>query len=186
MSEPMITTADAGEQTVPVVEQAPVFQGPASQAELDRIIQTRLERERARFSDYDDLKAKVDAQKSEAERAVENARAEGAQSVTAKYQKRLFEAEVRTHAGALKFRDATDALSGFGDYAGLVSDDGVVDGDAIQKRLTEIAAQKPYLVDAQSTVAKRPTLKSRGTKTTDDQAKPSKAADALRAFAAGR
>ena len=157
-----------------------------TQADIDRVVQDRLARERQRYSDYDDLKAKVDAQKSEAEKAVEAARAEGAKEVASKYQKRLFEAEVRSHAAALKFRDAGDALSVFGDSEGLVSDDGSVDGAAIQKRLSEIASQKPYLVDAPSQVAKRPSLKSRGTKNTDGDAKPTRAADALRDWAAGR
>ena len=157
-----------------------------TQSEVDKIVQDRLARERAKFSDYDDLRAKVDASKSEAEKAVEAARAEGAKEVASKYQKRLFEAEVRSHAAALKFRDAGDALSVFGDSEGLVSDDGSVDGAAIQKRLSEIASQKPYLVDAPSQVAKRPSLKSRGTKNTDGDAKPTRAADALRDWAAGR
>lgn len=167
-------------------ESAPEQGRTFTQADIDKAVQDRLHRERQKFADYDELKAKVDAQKSEAERAVEAARAEGAKEVASKYQKRLFEAEVRSHAAALKFRDAGDALSVFGDSEGLVSDDGSVDGDAIAKRLTEIANAKPYLVDTPPQVAKRPTLKSRGTQTTDDQAKPSRAADALRAFAAGR
>lgn len=167
-------------------ESAPEQGRTFTQADIDKAVQDRLHRERQKFADYDELKAKVDAQKSEAEKAVEAARAEGAKEVASKYQKRLFEAEVRSHAAALKFRDAGDALSVFGDSEGLVSDDGSVDGDAIQKRLTEIASQKPYLVDAPSQVAKRPSLKSRGTKNTDGDAKPTRAADALRDWAAGR
>lgn len=167
-------------------ESAPEQERTFTQADIDKAVQDRLHRERQKFADYDELKAKVDAQKSEAEKAIEAARAEGAKEVASKYQKRLFEAEVRSHAAALKFRDAGDALSVFGDSEGLVSDDGSVDGDAIQKRLSEIASQKPYLVDAPSQVAKRPSLKSRGTKNTDGDAKPTRAADALRDWAAGR
>ena len=176
--------ADEATETTESAESAPVeAEKKFTQADIDRVVQDRLARERQRYSDYDDLKAKVDAQKSEAEKAVEAARAEGAKEVASKYQKRLFEAEVRSHAAALKFRDAGDALSVFGDSDGLVSDDGSVDGAAIQKRLSEIASQKPYLVDAPSQVAKRPTLKSRGTKNTEGQAKPARAADALREWA---
>lgn len=50
------------------------FTPPASQDELNRIIADRLARERAKFADYDDLKAKADqlqaledAQKTEAQ-----------------------------------------------------------------------------------------------------------------------
>ncbi len=179
--------ADEATETTEGAESAPVeAEKKFTQADIDRVVQDRLARERQRYSDYDDLKAKVDAQKSEAEKAIEAARAEGAKEVASKYQKRLFEAEVRSHAAALKFRDTGDALSVFGDSEGLVSDDGSVDGAAIQKRLSEIASQKPYLVDAPSQVAKRPSLKSRGTKNTDGDAKPTRAADALRDWAAGR
>lgn len=40
--------------------QASSYTPPASQEELDRIIGERLARERAKFDDYDDLKAKAD------------------------------------------------------------------------------------------------------------------------------
>src|SRR5699024_10797904 len=62
--------AEAGEQ-----DQTD-FKAPESQEELDRIIQMRIERERARFSDYADLKAKAEqldeieeSKKSEIEKA---------------------------------------------------------------------------------------------------------------------
>lgn len=46
-------TADAGEQ---VQQEQAGFSAPSSQEELDRIIQKRIERERSKFADYDDLK----------------------------------------------------------------------------------------------------------------------------------
>ena len=60
VSESTENTAEAGEQVQESegVEQG--FKAPASQEELDRIIQKRIERERSRFSDYDDLKAKAE------------------------------------------------------------------------------------------------------------------------------
>src|SRR5699024_11905975 len=64
-------TANAGEQ-----DQTTEFKAPESQEELDRIIQKRIERERSRFSDYADLKAKAaqldgieESKKSEIEKA---------------------------------------------------------------------------------------------------------------------
>lgn len=61
MSDTAITTADAGEKIEQAaVEQEGAFRAPASQEELDRIIQKRLERERSRFTDYDDLKARAE------------------------------------------------------------------------------------------------------------------------------
>lgn len=57
------------------------FKAPASQEELDRIIGDRLSRERAKFADYDDLKAKAsqfdaaeEANKSELQKAQETAK----------------------------------------------------------------------------------------------------------------
>lgn len=59
-------------------EQAPEFRAITSQEELDRLIGPRLERERAKFADYDDLKAKASrfdeieaANKTEVEQARE-------------------------------------------------------------------------------------------------------------------
>jgi hypothetical protein len=68
MSENTDSTADAGEQVqqaeAPATEAAAAsddgFKAPASQEELDRIIQKRLDRERARYADYDDLKARAE------------------------------------------------------------------------------------------------------------------------------
>ena len=53
--DPDAGTAPAGEPN----GQAPEFKAPASQAELDRIIQDRVARVKNQFADYDDLKAKA-------------------------------------------------------------------------------------------------------------------------------
>ena len=64
--------ANDGKQFVPI----------ESQADLDRVIRDRLERERSKFADYDDLKARAskldeieEAAKTELEKAVERATA---------------------------------------------------------------------------------------------------------------
>ncbi len=74
------------------------FTPPASQADLDAIIKERVARERAKFADYADLKAKAEkldaseeAQKSELEKAV--ARAEKAEG---ELSKAAAEREVQT------------------------------------------------------------------------------------------
>lgn len=61
------STAEAGEQVQDQSHEGAVeshegrgFKAPGSQEELDRIIQKRLDRERARFSDYEELKARAD------------------------------------------------------------------------------------------------------------------------------
>jgi hypothetical protein len=51
-------TADAGEHTDAATDE--VFAAPASQEELDRIIQSRLDRERKKFGDYEELKKAAD------------------------------------------------------------------------------------------------------------------------------
>lgn len=96
--------------------QSGTYTPPASQADLDRIISERIARERARFADYDQLKAKADehdkaveAQKSEAQRAIE--RAEAAESRVAQFEKEQqisqWKADVAKTAGV-----PADALRG--------------------------------------------------------------------------
>lgn len=70
-------TADAGEHTEQAADSQ--FKAPASQEELDRIIQARLDRERKKLpNDYDDLKAKAqkyaeweEANKTEAQKTAD-------------------------------------------------------------------------------------------------------------------
>lgn len=59
VSENTESTAVAGEQVEQVAEEQG-FRAPASQEELDRIIQKRLDRERSRYADYDDVKARAE------------------------------------------------------------------------------------------------------------------------------
>ena len=59
VSENTENTAVAGEQVEQVTE-GQGFKAPASQEELDRIIQKRLDRERSRYADYDDVKARAE------------------------------------------------------------------------------------------------------------------------------
>lgn len=75
------------------------YQPPATQADLDRMIADRLARERAKYADYDDLKTKAaefdkasEAQKSEAQRALE--RAEAAEAAAATSQQQLLRYKV--------------------------------------------------------------------------------------------
>lgn len=96
-------TATAGEPT----EQASnedAFKAPASQEELDRLIQGRLDRERKKFADYDELKKAADrltqleeANKSEAEKAV--ARAEAAEKRAAELEAATLKATVAADKG---------------------------------------------------------------------------------------
>ena len=59
MSENTENTAVAGEQVEQVAEEQG-FKAPASQEELDRIIQKRLDRERARYEGFDEIKQRAE------------------------------------------------------------------------------------------------------------------------------
>lgn len=96
------TTATAGELTDETTDDT--FSAPASQEELDRIIQARLDRERKKFADYDELKKAAEklsqleeANKTEAEKAA--ARAEAAEKRAAELEAKALRAEVAASKG---------------------------------------------------------------------------------------
>lgn len=96
-------TADAGEQTGNVSDSG--FKAPASQEELDRIIQARIARERKNIpTDYEELKAKAqkfaeweESNKTEAEKAL--ARAEAAEKRADALAAKALRAEVAATKG---------------------------------------------------------------------------------------
>lgn len=130
------------------------FTPPTSQEELDRIIGSRLTREREKFADYGDLKAKAKrleeieaASASDLEKAVKAAREEGAAEVRGAANQRLLTAEARALAAEAKFRNPTLAVRAI-DLSGVnVSDDGSIDSAAIKSLLKSLATDEPYLVD---------------------------------------
>lgn len=98
------------EQTAPTEgteetnEQGATFEPIASQEALDKIVQARIARERKRFEDYDDLKAKADkyaewenAQKTEAQKTQEAL--EAAQRELAETKLQVARAEVAAEKG---------------------------------------------------------------------------------------
>lgn len=101
MPENTENTAEAGEETEQAEQE---FNAPESQEELDRIIQARLDRERKRFADYDEVKAKAakleeieQANKTEAEKAA--ARAEAAEKRANELEAKALKAEVAASKG---------------------------------------------------------------------------------------
>lgn len=177
-----------GTENTPVEPQGtpetPAFEPITSQDEFDKRLAARLQRERSKFADYDDLKSKV----ANLDKITADARTEGEKSASEKLASKLFEAEVKAAAVAAGFHDPSDAITQFGSRDGVVK--GLdVDSEALSKRLTEIAESKPYLVKADSSpkVALKPKLA--GTpdkKSAPEPAKGSKAAAALRAFSSSR
>jgi uncharacterized protein YdaU (DUF1376 family) len=124
-----------------------------SQADLDRIVADRITRERAKYKDYGDLKAKaaehdkaVEAQKTAEQRAQDEADRYKRQAED--LQGRLVRASVKAQAAAKDFADSDDA-GGFLSTAEFVNADGEVDTDAIDKALDELLERKPHLRKAE-------------------------------------
>lgn len=97
MTDQVNETANAGEQN------SPQFEAITSQEDLDRIIQTRLERERKKFADYDEAKA-AQARLAELEEANKTAE-QKQQEALAKAERELNElrtAKARAEVAAAK------------------------------------------------------------------------------------
>jgi hypothetical protein len=114
-----------------------------SQAEVDRIVQQRLAKERSKYADYDDLKQAAarlqeleDANKSELERAVEQARQEALQTAEQKFAAERLADRLRV-AAARKLNDPEDAVR-------LIDTDGLTE-DGITEAVDRLVEQKPYL-----------------------------------------
>ena len=137
-----------------------------TQADVDRLISERLTRERGKFADYDDLKAKatelkklqdaqlteqqrLDARRSELEQKLSNAESAATQQRMT-IQERLIQAEVKTIAAGLGFLDPGDAWR-MADLADVTMDDEFqVDGAKVKKALEKLAKDKPYLISGSS------------------------------------
>jgi hypothetical protein len=121
---------------------------PTSQAELDRIIQNRLERERAKYADYDDLREKAqswdqieEASKTEYERIQEEATRWQTEAST--WRTKAVSSQVQTLAAA-EFADPTDALAAIGDPAKYLGAGGEIDEAAIKADLDALLERKPH------------------------------------------
>ena len=178
--------------------QPPAYTPPASQADLDRIVESRLARERQKLTaEYggdaasvkqklEDYQKHLDSQKTDHEKALEAARAEAAGETRTKLLGRLVSSEVKVAATAAGFTDPGDVLA-FLNSEDLVKDD-EPDGDAIKKAIDKLAADKPYLLKAGTKPTPRTRPKPGQGEPTDtplDGGK-GKAAAALRALGANR
>lgn len=194
----MSTAAPEGNQSPagePQQQQESTYTPPATQADLDRIIQDRLSRHDKKYADYDTLKAKAaeadnlaEANKTEQQKAIDAAREEGANEVTGKFTTKLVNADIRATAAALGFSDPKDAIALYGDISEVeIGEDGP-DGAAIKARLEEIAREKPYLLKTPGSKPARRPSPARGD---ESDVAPSgtgkgKAASALRQLGAAR
>lgn len=138
----------------PPADDPPKFEPIASQADLDRILGDRLARERAKFADYGDLKAKaaehdkaIEAARTDQEKAVEAAKTEGRTEALTAANTRLVSAEARALAAEAKFRNPVLAVRAVDLKDVAVNDDGEVDAAAIKTKLKELSDADPYLLD---------------------------------------
>lgn len=147
---------EAGDPTDPAAPTDPT-PPPAdkvlTQADVDRIVQERLTRERQKFADYDDLKSKAtkldeleQANKTELEKLL--ARAEAAEKQAAEAAERAKASTLRaavvsaaTAAGAV---DPDAVLALINHDAVTIGDDGQVTG--ADEAVKALLASKPYLV----------------------------------------
>ncbi|MGW9345833.1 hypothetical protein ACWGR3_30250 [Streptomyces albidoflavus] len=167
---------------------------PASQVELDRIVESRLARERDKYKGFDDFKAKAekwdqleDEKKTPSEKAIEEAKAQATGETSAKYERRIASTEIKSIAATVGFLDPADALAVLGDE--IPKKDDEIDVDELKKRVEKLATDKPYLVkEASRKPRTRPTPRP-GEQQDDDTAGKGgkgKAAAALRQLASKR
>lgn len=168
---------------------------PQTQEEFDRILESRLARERKKLgaenleelrtksAEYDKLK---DSMLSEQEKAVKAAREEATNETAAKYRRQIVSSEVKASAAGLKFRDPGDALA-------HISVDDLIDGDGadpekVTAALKDLASKKPYLIAADEPPTRN---RARGIRRSEDSSgrssntKKSSAAEMLREYSRG-
>lgn len=178
--------------------QPSAYTPPASQADLDRIIESRLSRERQKLAgEYGgdaatvkqqlaDYQKHLDSQKTDHEKALEAARAEAAGETRTKFLDRLVSAEVKSAATLAGFTDPGDVLA-FLKSEELVKDDDP-DADAIKKAIDKLATEKPYLLKpgTKPTPRQRPKPNEGEPTDTATEAGKGKAAAALRSLGVAR
>lgn len=128
------------------------FEPVTSQEEFDRRLAARLQREREKFADYEELKKVkaehdkiVEAAKTEQEKAVDAARKEGESSALERANKLLVRAKAETMAAQANFA-APEAVVATLNLSGVkVDDDGKIDTGAL-KVLIDAAAESGAFV----------------------------------------
>lgn len=124
-----------------------------TQADVDKLIGQRLERERGKYADYDKFKSSHaeleqirQANATELDKAVAAAKAEGISEVTSRVNSRLVASEARAIAANANFHNPADAV-GLVDLSSVtVDDNGEVDEAAIKSLIADLAKERPYLI----------------------------------------
>lgn len=168
------------------------FTPPASQADLDRLINQAVARTHKQYEGHDDLKAKASkwdeheagtlTSDAERQQAIDAAKEAGRTEAQQAYLTRLVHSEARRVATSLGFHDPDDALRVI-DAEALPVKDEDADADAIKALLEQLAKDKPHLVATQTRrrQTERP-RERRGERVADADDKPKKgrAAAAMR------
>lgn len=122
----------------------PGWTPPASQDELDRIIKDRLNRERAKYADYDQLKAAADElaqikaeQLTEAEQAA--ARAEAAEQRAAELEQVVLRSRVEAAAKDANIVNVDQMLA-------LLGPDAFADDTDVGEVISTFATENPHFV----------------------------------------
>lgn len=132
--------ATAPESTTPPADDTG-WKPPASQADLDKIISDRLNRERAKFADYDALVEKA-AYWDELETASQSEYEQQAEALSAAEQ-RYQAAQERIVSAELRAAGVPAELIEDLDLARFIDGDGDIDTDRIESLRTKYAALNP-------------------------------------------
>lgn len=142
-----------------MTEEAPpegTYTPPASQADLDRIVEQRLARERSKFADYDDLKGK--AAKFDELDAATKSELQKAQDAITERDAKLADLPKQVRSQVLRFASAA-SRKGFLDPedALVFIDADLADDKAVDAALDALAERKPHLVRPAEKTKKLPT-----------------------------
>jgi hypothetical protein len=136
---------DEGQQQPTASEWKP----PASQEELDRIVQDRLKRETRKYRDYDSLKAKAEqydtlaaSVQTDQERALAEAQEQAFNAAMGSVVPRLVRAEFRAASLGKLTSDQLEALIEDVDLTKYVDDDGEPDIERIKRKVDAFALQQ--------------------------------------------
>lgn len=159
----MSEQAAEGTGTSPETPAETEWKPPASQADLDRIINERLARQKAQFKDYDDLKTKAaefdklnEAQKTEAQRAADAIAAAERKAADVQTVLRAKTAEnALLNAAAGKLRVPSDAVLHLASKV-EVDDDGNVDQAHVAALVDGLLEERQDLAATNAPTTPRP------------------------------
>lgn len=162
------------------------FVAPTSQDEFDRMVGARLARERAKYADYEDLKAK--ASKFDEVDAASKSELQKAQDAIAERDRQLADLPKVARQQAIRFASLASQRGFLDPEDALVFIDADLgDEDAVKAALEDLATRKPHLVRQEAGKPPRSRPKPKPGQSSDEEEAPAgagkeRAAAALRQF----